>query len=231
MAGVNKYNIPQDQVDVLLEFDRRLKSIERSISGFATATSYTTEEMPWPSEAPNGDHASAAGVLWINPVDNSVYRWSAAGEWAPFTPAPDRGPKSFWYLDAPFNTTGAGANTDINAWVDDGETNSSEIVMALQEDVTVTRAGLYKISTALTYPVNGTGRRYVQVFDLNVGNVLLGDWRGSSATGVISAQVSRTVRLTAGQQFFVRANQDSGSTLALLAGRQFSYLQVEYAGP
>lgn len=230
MAGVNKYNHQHDMTDILGEFNRRLKSAERSVSSLAMATSFAMETEPWPAEGPNGDHASAIGVLWFDPANNAVYRWSENGEWVLTAAWPAQ--KSFWRLDAAFNVGGGGGNTDINAWVDDGDTNSYLITMASGQDITVARAGLYRINVGITYPVNATGRRYVQIFTgTSGGNVIVGDWRGASSTGVVSPQVSRIVRLDAAAVFRVTANQDSGVTLGLLAGSNFSYLQVEYVGP
>jgi hypothetical protein len=225
---VNKYNRTPDAADMFIDQNKRIRTLERNVSSMATASSYLTDEEPWPAEGPNGDHAAAVGAIWFNTSDSTANRWSEAGTWDVVAAWPRQ--KSFWYLNAGFSIAN-NANTDINAWVDDGDTNSYLIVMDSQQNVTVQRDGLYRISVGITYPVNATGRRYVQVFTgTSSGAVIVGDWRGTSSTGVITPQVSRLVRLSAGDIFRVTGFQDSGGALSLLSGNNFSYLQVEYEG-
>jgi hypothetical protein len=227
-VAVNKYNTNPDIVDQFIDHTKRLKTLERNVSGMAIATSYLTDQQPWPNEGPNGDHAAAVGVIWFNPDDSSASRWSAEGSWDVVATWPRQ--RSFWYLDTALSIA-SGANGDISTWVDDGDTNSYLITMDQQQNVTVAKAVLYRISVGITYPVNATCRRYVQVFTgASGGTVIVGDWRGTSSTGVVTPQVSRTVRLNAGDIFRVTAFQDSGVSLSLLAGNQFSYLQVTYEG-
>jgi hypothetical protein len=229
---VNRHKTDKDLTDHFQEQSRRIKALERTISSVAMANTYNQETEPWPAEAPNGDHASAVGAIWFNSSDNTVWRWNSSGQWSPITPVPAPTPRSFWYLSAGFNIAGTGANIDINTWVDDGAINHPDISMDSGQNVTVTRPGLYRITCGITYPVNVTGRRYLQIFTETSGGVVIaGDWQGTSSTGVVHCQVNRIVPLDAEDIFRVTAAQDSGATTTLVSGNQFCYLQVEYESP
>lgn len=229
---LNKYNLKKDLPDHFQDHNKRLKSLERTISSVAMANTYSQETQPWPAEAPNGDHAAAVGAVWFNSANNTVWRWNSSGEWSPITPVPAPTPRSFWYLSAGFNVVGTAANVDINTWVDDGTINHPNIAMDSGQNVTVTTTGLYRISCGITYPVNVTGRRYLQIFSgVSGGSVIAGDWQGTSSTGVVHCQVSRIVALNAEDIFRVTAAQDSGSTTTLVSGNNFCFLQVEYVAP
>jgi hypothetical protein len=229
---VNRHKTDKDLTDHFQEQSRRIKSLERTIGSVAMANTYSQETEPWPAEAPNGDHASAVGTIWFNSFDNTVWRWNSSGQWSPITPVPAPTPRSFWYLSAGFNVGGAGVNVDINTWVDDGAINHPDISMDSGQNIIVARTGLYRITCGLTYPVNSTGRRYLQIFPGATGGaVIIGDWQATSSTGVVHCQLSRIYPFEAEDIFRVTAAQDSGSTLALIAGNTFSYLQVEYVVP
>lgn len=121
-------------------------------------------------------------------------------------------------------------NTNVSTWTVDGTpvgiTHSAGVI-------TVPTTGRYRITAQLTWPAsNTTGSRITQVFTGSAGGSVLcaGSCTGNAGNIVTSTAV-KTVRLTAADTFRVVANQGSGGNLTLVAGTQWSYLQVEYLGP
>lgn len=94
---------------------------------------------------------------------------------------------------------------------------------------TIPRNGRYMISASLTFPANATGARVVDV--RRNGSALL---RGrvaawASTDNIVSA--SAPVRLSANDYLDVVALQNSGSTLALQADTNSTFVSIAYIGP
>lgn len=140
-----------------------------------------------------------------------------------------KSPKSWWTITS-FSVPNGTGNQNITAWVTGAITNSSEITIASGTTVTVTRAGLYRISCGLTYAANATGARYMTAFTPADVPLISDQAMAAPAGRLTTAQSSQIVPLAAGATFRITGSQTSGGALALVAGPAFSFLQVEYLG-
>jgi hypothetical protein len=141
-------------------------------------------------------------------------------------------PYWYGYLASSPAAIASGAVVDVTTWSADGSPNSSGITHS-SGIFTVPTAGRYRITSQLTYPAsNTTGSRVMQVFTGTSGGTnLLSAASTGNAANITSAYGSKTVRLAAGDTFRVTANQGSGLSLSLVAGANWSYVQVEWVGP
>lgn len=145
---------------------------------------------------------------------------------------------TFPYYNAYLNATPAAfasGNITLTGWTADGSPNSSGITVA-SGIFTVPTTGRYRLVGQVWWPgvASGTGTRTAQVIKVSPSTTLVSHTINGSAVTTVPTpnRFDKTVRLSAGEQVFVRASHNSAvSTSPTGTTPDITYFQIEWVGP
>lgn len=144
-------------------------------------------------------------------------------------PAATEGPRGFWYMNTVQNIPSGTSNILVTSWTAEDANNSSEITLSAGV-FTVSRTGWYRVGFQLSYNVVGAAgtKRYGQVFN-QAGTVVLANlFPVGSTSSITTVAGSKSIYLNAGNTLRLFALQDTGSSVPLVAGSGWTFMQIEY---
>jgi hypothetical protein len=123
--------------------------------------------------------------------------------------------------------------TPVTGWVADGTPNNSEITFSAG-NFTIPRDGRYRLRTQCWWGAQAgpAGARSAFWIKVSPATALASHTAVPSALAAHPNNIDKTVRLSAGDQVFVRVLQTQGAAINLVGSNpDISYVQIEWVGP